>query len=203
MIGGVLRYMLAVMIGAAIGLGSALYLAGLWPGAKPLDFGDVDVGGWRSDFAIASKNADPYTRARVARHGLLALAKSEAVYFTRTSDSDGNPLSAACEYRISGGAMPAHWWSITLYDALSKLPMNKDGALSIDATSITGAPDDWSVLIAPERPAPGADWISSRNAGNFDLTLRLYLPADALLADPESALNPPVVQQLSCNGDAP
>lgn len=202
MIGSIVRYTLAAMIGALIGLASALFMAGLWPGAKPLDFGNVEAGGWRSDFAIGSENADLYTRARVARHGLLALAKSEAVYFTRTTDSSGDPLRADCEYGIFGGAMPAQWWSITLYDASSKLPMNEDRALSIDATSISGDPEDWTALIAPERPESGLDWISSNNAGQFDLTLRLYMPDEALIDDPQTALDPPLVEKLSCAEDS-
>jgi len=111
---GALRYLVGVVAGSLLGLGSALWLAGLWPEGRSLAFGNVDVDGWRSDFAIGSKAADPYTRARVARHGLLALAKSEAVYFTRTTDDAGAPLSDRCHYRLSGGPMPAGWWSDAL-----------------------------------------------------------------------------------------
>ena len=193
-------YLAAIVGGCALGLGSALWLAGLWPAGRSLAFGDVDVGGWRSDFAIGSKAADPYTRARVARHGLLALAKTEAVYFTRATDDAGAPLREACTYRLSGGAMPAGWWSVTLYDAQSMLPANTDSALSIDAERAgDGA---WEAVIAPQKPEGAAHWISSRSAGTFDLTLRLYMPNAALLADPEKALDPPRLARLSCEGAA-
>jgi hypothetical protein len=196
----VLAYLAAMVAGCALGLGSALALSGLWPGASTLAFGDVDVGGWRSDFAIGSKAADPYTRARVARHGLLALAKSEAVYFTRAVDDAGEPLREDCTYRLSGGAMPAGWWSVTLYDAASMLPANADAALSIDASRAgTGA---WEAVIAPTRPANAAHWISSRNAGMFDLTLRLYMPKAALLTNPTGALDPPTIARLACEDAA-
>lgn len=202
-------YLAAVVAGCAIGLGSALALTGLWPGASTLAFSDVDVGGWRSDFAIGSKAADPYTRAWVARHGLLALAKSEAVYFTRAADDDGQPLTEACSYRLTTGVMPAGWWSITLYDARSMLPANDDGALSINAgqDSVTRMGDavvgqGVVATIAPRRPAGRGLWISSRKAGRFDLTLRLYLPEDALLTDPTAALDPPKIERLRCEGPA-
>ncbi len=198
-----LRYGFGAVLGILVGGASALYLAGLWPGTEPLDFGNIEVDGWRSDFNIGSEAADPYTRTRVARHGLLGLAKSEAVYFTRTTDSSGEPLREACEYRLSGGAMPAEWWSITLYDADSKLPMNEDAALSVDATGVSGNSEDWSALISPKRPQQETYWISSRNAGTFDLTLRLYVPIRALLDAPEDTLKPPVVERLSCEGEAP
>jgi hypothetical protein len=189
-------YLAAILAGSTIGLGSALWLAGLWPEGRNLAFGDVDVGGWRSDFAIGSETADPYTRARVARHGLLALAKSEAVYFSRSVDDAGVPLREACTYRLSGGAMPAGWWSVTLYDRRSMLPANTDGALSFDASNAgEGA---WEAVIAPARPDGARHWISSRGAGTFDLTLRLYMPDAVLLATPESALSPPKVEQIAC-----
>jgi hypothetical protein len=196
----VAAYLVAVVAGLGLGLGSALWLAGLWPARSNMAFGNVDVGGWRSDFAIGSEAADPYTRARVARHGLLALAKSEAVYFTRASDDTGAPLSNRCHYRLSGGAMPAGWWSVTLYDAQSMLPANTDGALSIDAER--AGQGDWAALIAPQRPDDGTLWISSRGAETFDLTLRLYMPSAALLANPSAALKPPRIERISCEGAA-
>lgn len=195
-------YGLALVIGLVAGPASALYMAGLWPGANPLDFGDIEIDGWRSDFAIGSEAADPYTRARVARHGLLGLAKSEAVYFTRTVDGEGRPLSEACDYRISGGAMPADWWSITLYNGESYLPDNTDGALSIDATQLNAGDSPWEAMVSAQKPEEGTAWISSKAAGNFDLTLRLYVPSAALLGDPETAITPPVIERLSCKGEA-
>lgn len=198
MIRRLLPYLIAVAAGCALGGGSALWMAGLLPGANTLAFGDVDVAGWRSDFAIGSEAADPYTRARVARHGLLALARTEAVYFTRNTDGEGRPLSEACTYRLSGGAMPAAWWSVTLYDAASMLPGNTDAALSIDASRAgTGA---WKALISADRPAGEGLWISSRKAGNFDLTLRLYVPASAVIEAPERSLIPPRIERLACAG---
>jgi hypothetical protein len=193
-------YLAAVIVGLALGLGSALGLAGLLPGGGGIATGDVDVGGWRTDFAIGSEAADPYTRARVARHGLLALAKTEAVYFTRATDDTGAPLREACRYRLSGGAMPAGWWSVTLYDGQSMLPANTDGALSIDASRAGGGA--WSAVIAPARPAEGGLWISSRGAKTFDLTLRLYMPEVALLTDPDTALKPPRIERIACEGAA-
>lgn len=195
-----LTYLAAVIAGLALGLGSALWMAGLWPAGQNMAFGNVDVGGWRSDFASGSEAANPYTRARVARHGLLALAKTEAVYFTRSHDDAGAPLREACTYRLTGGAMPAGWWSVTLYDAASMLPSNTDGALSIDAERAGGGA--WQAVIAPQRPAGEGLWISSRGAGTFDLTLRLYMPTAELLAEPAQTLTAPRIERLSCGGAA-
>ena len=202
-------YLGAITAGLAIGCASALYASGLWPGMQPLDFGDVEIDGWRSDFALGSEAADPYTRARVARHGLLALAKTEAVYFTRIIDDDGEPLSEDCTYRLTVGAMPAGWWSVTLYDGDSYLPDNTDEALSINAGQVSAyqLPDGTiggqggSATIAREPPAGRGLWISSKGAGNFDLTLRLYMPEQDLLDNPQDTLKPPSVERLACKGD--
>ncbi len=193
-------YVGVVFLGAVTGIVSALFMAGLLPGiAQTRLGGTVDVEGWRSDYDVGSRAADPYTRARIARHGLLALARTEAVYFTRTKDDDGAPLREACSYRVSGGTMPAQWWSLTLYDARSRLPANSDDALSIDASRVSGA--QWEAQVAPRRPANGNSWISSRNADRFDLMLRLYVPDAAVLETPDATLSPPAITRLDCEGD--
>ena len=162
--------------------------------------GQIDASGWSSDWTIGSEAANPWTRARVARHGLLALTKEEAVYFTRNTDSAGERLIEGCDYRVKGEAMPAQWWSITLYNADSFLPDNTDNALSYDLTDAQAAGDagTWYFDISPLASASGAGWVSSRGAGSFDLTLRLYKPHAALLEDPERALPAPQIEKLGC-----
>ncbi|MXP27887.1 DUF1214 domain-containing protein [Porphyrobacter algicida] len=188
-------YVGAILIGVSVGGYSALAMGGLLPGSRGLDSAGVDVNGWHSDFAIGSSSANPYVRARVARSGLLALSRSEAVYFTTASDEDGQPLREQCDYRIFGAGMPAQWWSITLYDGESRLPMNDDHALSIDASRLNG--NSWSALISARRPGNGL-WVSSRNAGRFDVTLRLYIPDKNLFSNPQDVLNPPRIERLGC-----
>jgi len=211
-------YVLGAVLGVVLGAVSALYMAGLWPGMKPLDFGDVAIDLWRSDFALGSEAADPYTRARVARHGLLALAKSEAVYFTRTTDGAGEALSEDCTYRLTFYRLPASWWSITLYNEESMLPSNEDGALSVNADQDgaaipivnEGSPIGVDMIVSAKRPDSQNLWISSRNAGKFDLTLRLYEPKLDWFEDPD-AMPPdlglfysmPSVSRISCEGDTP
>ncbi len=190
-----LLWIIAAAAGLGAGAGSAIWAAGRLAITGP---DAINVAGWRSDWAIGSAAADPHTRARIARHGLLALAKEEAVYFTRATDEGGARLREGCDYELSGVQQPGEWWSITLYDAESRLPINDDDALSIDASRQTA--EAWRVLIAPERPDSGA-WLSSRNAGAFDLTLRIYRPDARLIADPVATLPAPRVRRLACRKD--
>lgn len=200
-----MRHVVAILIGGILGLGAgagiALWAAGM-VGAGPNLGGGVAAGGWKSDWTIGSPAANPWTRARIARHGLLALSKEEAVYFTRNTDDDGRRLSEACTYRVTGSALPALWWSLTLYDETSYLPRNTDGALSYDRTAAdaAGTSEAWSFKIAPQRPDSGGAWVSSRGGGAFDLTLRLYKPSPELIAEPEETLPAPSIARLSCRG---
>ena len=188
--GGVLRFLIALILGAAIGVGSALWLIREGP-----SWGGATVDGWTGSVSAGSAAADPYTRAIVAARGLLALSAREAVYFSRSVDAGGAPLREACVYRVSGGAMPARWWSLTAYAPDEFLPQNPDGALSFDATRAgAGA---WTVQVGGARPAEGG-WISTRAAGDgFTLMLRLYHPERQLLGTPQT-LAAPVIETVSC-----
>ena len=190
-----------VLVAVLAGILAALWSAGMLGGGRGLAFSDVSVKGWESDWAIGSSAAGMITRARVARHGLLALSKEEAIYFTRNTDAAGQPLGEACDYRLTGGDQPSQWWSLTLYDSDSLLPLNDDEALSLDRTK-TGGADAWLATISARKPAHDGFWISSRNGGNFDLTLRLYRPVSAVLSDPATHLNTPSIQRMACREGA-
>lgn len=192
----ILRSLALTLTGLLLGGVSAFWMSGLFGAAPVTPASDISLEGWVSDWAIGSTSANAYTRARVARHGLLALAKEEAVYFIRNRDDDGDPLKASCHYELQGGRQDAAWWSITLYDEESRLPMNDDGALSIDATTV-GDADTWTAVISQTRPEDRL-WLSSRGAEQFDLTLRLYRPLPSLLATPETKLNPPSIGKRHC-----
>ncbi len=193
-----LGYLLLSLAGVAVGAVGALWLSGLVGTGSPAQFNKLQVNGWGSDPSIGTTAASPYMRARVARHGLLALAKEEAIYFTRSRDNHGEPLRESCQYELAGGAQDAYWWSVTLYDADSRLPMNDDAAMSIDATKTAATANRWTAVIASERPRKAAHWLSSRAAGQFDLTLRLYRPSGDVLSQPTVRVNTPTITRLAC-----
>ncbi|OZB17678.1 MAG: hypothetical protein B7X53_05630 [Hyphomonas sp. 34-62-18] len=190
------------VLGLAAGAVTALFAAGMF-GAGAGFSDEINVNGWKSDWTIGSTAANPWTRARVARHGLLALTKEEAVYFTKGVDEDGQRLSEDCTYEVSGGDMPGLWWSVTLYDAESYLPLNQDNALSFDKTKAAAAKgsNGWSFTVAADGPETG-NWVSSQNAGTFDLMLRIYKPTPELIASPEEVLPAPAIKRLACRGAA-
>jgi len=188
---------MAVTVGVVLGAGSAVAVLNHAQALGAQAFG----GGWTGSMNAGSSSADPYTRAVVARVGLLALRRSETIYFSRALDDRGRPLSSACVYTLSGGSLPARWWSVTIYGNDNYLPVNGDIAESADATrTAKDASGKWTVKVAAQRPE-GGDWISSRNAGNFSLTLRLYNPTPAALAHPEAIAFPSLTTKY-CGGGA-
>lgn len=190
----------AILLGLAVGIVSAFWMAGWLTGVMPFNRTSVIIEGWESNWAIGSDAADPYTRAYIARRGLLAMNKSESVYFLRETDSSGEPLREACDYIMEGGAMPARWWSVTLYAADDFLARNENDAHSVDASDFAMR-GDWRAAIQSSRPAEDALWISSRNAGRFNLVLRLYSPEDTVLEDVQTAVSPPVIRRTECRAE--
>jgi hypothetical protein len=185
--------------GAAALIGLALGAASAW-GA--LEFGRASFveryGAWTHSSAAGSSAADPYTRAVIAREGLLALSASEALYFNLSEDEDGRALDEGCVYELSGRALDARWWSVTLYASDHYLARNSDHAPAIDSTRIRYASDGaWRARIAPVR-GQAVHWLSSRNAhSGFSLTLRVYNPRRDFRA---SAAMLPTLATLSCAG---
>jgi hypothetical protein len=97
--------------------------------------------------------------------------------------------------------MPGHWWSVTVYAADNYLPRNDDHALSFDATHVRpDAVGQWTAMASP-RAEPGQVRVSTRAAGHFDLTLRIYAPTAAAQANMGS-IALPRVERIDCNTGA-
>jgi hypothetical protein len=189
----ILAWIAAVIAGVVLGLVSA------W---AALQFGGAtfteQYGRWHFSRAAGSTGADPYTRAIIARAGLLALSAREAVYFSLYEDEHGRPLSESCVYELNGRPLDARWWSVTLYADDNFLAQNTDSAHSIDA-SRAGNDAPWKVRISPVR-GDAQYWLSSREARRgFVIMLRVYNPQRDFRPS-EQAL--PVLTTISCAGEA-
>jgi hypothetical protein len=152
-------------------------------------------GAWSLNRAAGSQAAGPYTRAIIARTGLLALSAREAIYFNLDKDEHGRPLDESCIYELSGVPLETRWWSVTLYASDNFLARNSDHAHSVDFSRI--GPGNWRARVAPvQGDAPF--WISSRAAKRgFSLTLRVYNPYDDFKPSAEAL---PAIRTISCAG---
>ena len=93
-----LKLAVLISLGTALGAGSAALM--LKGGGLGAGIGSQTVQGWTGNHLTGAKAADPYTRAIVAKTGLLALTQTETIYFSRYTDDQGRPLSEACVYKI-------------------------------------------------------------------------------------------------------
>jgi len=191
----VLSWVAVVVLGVVLGAGSAwLVLSGA------VRWSEERVGAWSVDLDRGGEDAGFYQRSVTAVQALLALSKEEAVYFLATEDDEGDGLRGDCDYRVSGGDLPAGWWSLTLYDG-AYLPDNDDEHLSVDATSVTLAADGtWSAHLGPSPADDQGDWISTDEADRPNLALRLYVPEDSVLADP-TTVPVPAITRLGCGDE--
>lgn len=187
-----LRHFITFILGLVAGTAMALALA-----FSPGEIGGVSNGAWVSNPHIGSPDANPLVRSLVARRGLLALNREEAVYFTATRDSQGHNLTARCTYEVIGEMPPTRWWSLTIYDEDSFLPRNGRNRHAVSQT--TARTDTSGQVIIPVGPDEvGA--IDTENAGLFSLTLRLYHP-DPVILDELDTLTFPRIEQISCGGE--
>ncbi|WP_395647116.1 DUF1214 domain-containing protein [Terricaulis sp.] len=195
MIRRVAAWMAALIVGVLLGLGSAWAALNFMAGQYQEHYG-----AWTFSRAAGSTAAGPYTRALIAQKGLLALNRSEALYFTIAEDEHGQPLDESCIYELSGRTPEARWWSVTLYARDNFLAQNNDHAASVDASRVLMDGDRFVVRVAPVR-GEAANWVSSRSAGRgFSLTLRLYNPHREFQPS-EQAL--PHLSTVTCAGAAP
>jgi hypothetical protein len=185
-----LKIFAVLVIGAVLGLGATLLFA--MHGTLP---GGVSDGPWKTNLLIGSSGGDMKTRAAVALHGLLALNRSETIYYTAAADSDGNRLDGRCTYLIAGRDPPTRWWSITAYAADDYLIPNPAHRYSVSKNSVTHNASGEFVATASSKPA-SHDWIALANSA-FTLTLRLYNPTPDVAKDPTHVALPSI-KKVSC-----
>lgn len=183
------RWLICAVLGIVIGTFWAIHSVrsdALGGGAK--------IGPWTTGNDFGTRHASAKTRAVVALRGLLALPASEARYYNATVDDSGQPLNGHCRYRISGGPLPARWWSLTLYDQDGYLVANDPQIYAIGSAALR--PDEqvrWNVAVAPTQQ-PG-NWLPSGNIDHIQLTLRVYLPADGGAGNLERTQLPAITRE--------
>jgi hypothetical protein len=209
-----LRYLLTSVIGLAVGVGAAVQ--SVRAGALG---SNVQIGPWSTGLDFGTVEASAKTRAVVALRGLLALPAKEARYYTAAVDDAGQPLDGRCRYRVAGGVIPGRWWSLTLYDREGYLVKNGANRFSVQSSDVARytpgvAADDqseraramraifaaeqrWAIQVSPTPPPASAQasWLPTGGIERFELTLRIYLPADEGRSNPPRAMMPSITKE--------
>jgi len=190
------RAALALLYFAAIvlGIGSAFF----W--LTRVSMTGVDAGVWRANLLAGSRDADAYTRARIALAAVLALDRSETIYFTADRDAAGDTLHANCSYEVAGLPPPARWWSITAYAADHFLFDHPARRYSISGESTRlDAAGRFRAVVGPVDPGQAdTQWMSTSGTGALRLTLRLYGAADSVQKNPAAWPAPSVTRLGAC-----
>lgn len=188
----ILKTLAVLVIALVAGLGTAW-----WRVQHGIGSGSVQSGPWATNAHVGAPSADAALRAAVAVVGLLALNRSETVYYNATHDSDGKPLSSDCTYRIIGRDPSARWWSITAYADDNYLIPNPGHRYSVGRTTVVRDDAGGFVIRVGGEPA-AANWIATPPPAPpvpFSLTLRLYNPGDEVTRDLAGAALPRIERE--------
>jgi hypothetical protein len=161
---------LVLMLVVALAIGFGLSWYALTDGRF---FGAAQIGPWTAWPRAGSPSPDPYTRAYLARSGALQLGQGEGVQFVATTDSDGQPLSRACRYRIEGNTPTATFWTLVPVAANGAGIARPDGSPGFESARLARANDGSVVLYVGKTLAP-LNWLEITGDGPFQLLLTLY-----------------------------
>ncbi len=181
--------LIALVLGSAIGIGSAVKAFDIMANRF-----SVHNGPWETNLAAGSQQADPYTRASIAIHYLLALNQSEVLYYNAYTDDSGDPLQADCTYRIDGKALEARWWSITAYGADDFLIPNELNRYSYNMDNVQYDADKNFVIYLSKTTKPDG-WLPLGDQKTFSLSLRLYNPGQLIRDHPDIVELPHIIKE--------
>ena len=185
----VLGALAAIVLGSAIGIGSALLTVKIG-----FSFGAVKNGPWQTNPTMGSRQASIYTRAIVAVHGLFALNQSETIYYSAMTDDSGQWFGGDNVYRIEGKALEARWWSITVYGVDNFLIPNDLNRYSYSGNSVTYDRNGKFTIYLSKTPKPG-NWLPLGDRRRFLLSLRLYNPGESIRRDLATVELPHIIKE--------
>ncbi len=165
-----------IALGLTGGFGSAWYM--LTQADPP---GAIRAGVWVTWPRQGAMDADPYSRALIARQGLLPLGLGEGLALVARHDDAGEALRGGCSYRLGGRLPPARAWTLTLADRNGRLPVTQSAATQAPPWPRTGftsaevlRDEAGRIAITISPTLASGDWLPSPARGEFQLLLRLY-----------------------------
>lgn len=137
-------------------------------------FGAVTIGEWTAFPSVGTPDADPYSKARVAREGLLALGRAEGLAFSAERDAAGEALRRECSYRIEGPVPSARFWTLYASDpAGNVIPAGSRRSGAVHSYQLLRLADNSVSIAAGAHPAPG-NWLALSGVGPMTLVLTFF-----------------------------
>lgn len=183
---------LGLFVGIALlgGIGSSWYMIEI--GTR---LTTVTAGPWVSWPAAATPDADPYTRARVARQGSLPISGNVARTFEARTDNDGQRLHSSCDYAVVGHKLEDGWWTIAVYDDHGRLIPNAADRYAFNSSTVARSADG-SFAVSLARDARPGNWLPTGGAGRLKLVLTLLESGDVIAQGGAAAL--PEIRKVAC-----
>jgi len=164
-------FLVALTLAIAIGGGAASvwYVLNLQNG-----IGAVTIGDWTAFPDLGTPDTDPYSKARVAREGILTLGRAEGLAFVAEHDSAGAELRRGCSYAVEGTVPPARFWTIyAADDKMNVITGQKERAPALHSYELLRQQDNSVSISVGRHPAPG-NWLAVEGSGKMFLVLTLY-----------------------------
>lgn len=181
--------LLAVVVALVVGFGLSFFA--LDRGSL---FGSKQVGPWVTWPNAGSANPDPYSRAHLARTPRLVLNIAEGIVFTAKVDSEGEPLSGKCTYRLDGATPQAAFWTLAATDASGSLVTPSLSAKNLISTKLVREDDNSAVVRVGSFLAPG-NWLQIAPVETFELALTLYDAVDFAGLGRQDAVMPAISRE--------
>jgi hypothetical protein len=179
----------------AIGLALGVAASG-WILADP-PFGAVTIGPWRVAAKAGSLEADPYTRAALARSGEIPLALGEGLKLVARVDSAGRPLDRRCLYRVGTHTPASRYWTMSLTDADGYPVENAAGRYGFGSSEIL-RDGDGSFSVYVSALAHSGNWLPIGHVQTFALALHLYDTPLAASAGGIEKSSVPTIEREGC-----
>jgi hypothetical protein len=167
-LGGLAGALAVMAIGLGVGLGATWFATGTGAG-----FGSVKVGPWVSHPRNGAIDADPYSKAVIARSGEIPLGLGEGLSFAATRDGAGQPLIGSCSYRVVGRVPPTRFWTLTLHGMDGSLIPNAAQRFGFTSGEVVRDGKGVVTVTVSADASPG-NWLPVGSRGRFQLALRLY-----------------------------
>lgn len=169
MLKNALMTFLALAIAIGGGGGSVWYLLDSQAG-----IGAIRIGPWVAFPDIGTPDSDPYSKARVARQGALALGRAEGLSFVAESDSTEAELRRECAYTIEGGFPTARFWTLYAADkSLDAIHTGQSRPAALQSRTLLWRQDETALISAGEHPSPG-NWLPLDGTGKLFFVLTFY-----------------------------
>ena len=188
--------LIKAFVAAALGLALGIWLTErLIADGGPFDV--ARVGAWNIALSAGAIDADPYTRASLARNGEIPIALGEGLRLIAETDDAGRTLEPRCVYRIGPRAPAARYWTLELAD-LEGFPIENPAERYVFRSSEILRERDGTFAIWVSAAAHSGNWLPIGARRPFELVLRLYDSPLSATAGGIEKTAAPSVQRESC-----